>query len=149
MRFIPFLALFIACAFQSQNSKQEKTIRGASGQNSIEIECEASEVSFERWGGSEHAATPIVTKIAIKQAGRGVGVPFSVYADLADPHEASVVKINSTTVRYVIVGSDAGGSYKCVIHVKAGLVVSRRVSDGEFPDNFFEETRYVSVPFKD
>jgi hypothetical protein len=74
---------------------------------------------------------------------------MSSFADLANPHEARVEELKDGSTKVVLEGGDAGDSYDCVIRIKKGRVISRRVSDGEFPDNFFEETTYTMIPYID
>jgi hypothetical protein len=74
---------------------------------------------------------------------------MSVFADLASVHAIQIEEFKDGSAKIVLGGGDAGDSYTCAMRVEKGLIVSRRASDGEFPNNFFEETRYVNIRYKD
>ena len=48
-----------------------------------------------------------------------------------------------------IEGGDAADSYRAYLVFSRGALVRRRVESGEFPNNFYEETRYVNIPIKE
>lgn len=96
-----------------------------------------------RWGG-EDAIAPLtlITSIIVQSGADKIFVPLSAYSDLGDPRRISLKTIG-TGVELTITGGDAGVAYSAVLVFKEGWLTHRRVAHGEFPDEAWEETKYV------
>jgi hypothetical protein len=94
------------------------------------------------WGSFESGRNVFVDAISLSADGRSVDLPLSAYGDLANVNEIRVQLAKDGCI-LVIVGGDAGSGYKATIRVRGVNVVERTVRDGEFPENFYEITRYV------
>jgi len=103
------------------------------------------------WYGVELSKpTMVVKSLEVRYKGkpyfpRGRGV----YADLAEVNRIWFQRLKDGKVRLVIEGGDAHGSYRAYLTFKRDELVQRRVEHGEFPNNFYEETRYVNIPVED
>lgn len=75
--------------------------------------------------GREHAKT-LVTDLKIEREKKPLFVGFSAYADLLDPHKASL-QVGSKSTRLVIIGGDTSESYSVVMLVGGQLVSSREM----------------------
>lgn len=72
-----------------------------------------------------------------------------VYCDLAEVSTIRFYRNQHGEVVLVINGGDAHDSYNAYLVFRGGDLVRRRVESGEFPQNFYEETRYVNIPVED
>lgn len=99
-------------------------------------------------GGSESVPEWVPKEMYLIYRGGRRAVQRSAYADLADVHAMKWIRKGNLTM-LVIEGGDAAGAYHAYIRYRNGTLLSRRVEDGEFPDNFFYETTYTSKPVKD
>jgi len=68
----------------------------------------------------------------------------SAYSDLFWMHQVTIRKEEPYLV-VLIHGGDAAVGYECEWFFKKGQLVKRRVRDSEFPENFWEETKYVNI----
>lgn len=134
-----------------QNAQSLKNFEAKSGH----YKCRMRLRSFDRnvdspmwWGGSESSPKLVACQFEIWYKGRRVPVPRSVFADLSSINEVSM-KPGKSGMTFVVEGGDADDGFDCLIRLRNGVVVSRRVQSGEFPTNFYEETKYVSIPFID
>ncbi len=100
-------------------------------------------------GGSESKPKQVVKSLEVRYKGRSYYPRRGVYADLAEVNRVWFQRLKDGRVQLVIEGGDAGDSYNAYLTFKRGQLVQRRVEDGEFPKNFYEETRYVNIPVKD
>lgn len=87
-------------------------------------------------------------RLLVSLNGQDVVVPYSAYGDLSFPHRGSFSK-KGNEVSLRMEGGDAGESYWCTISFRNDLCVFREVHHGEFPDNFYEKTYYVSKKVPD
>ncbi len=98
------------------------------------------------WGADEYVPPKrIITDLNIKYGGKEVFVPLSVYSDLTSSRKYSIQTIKNGFY-LIIVGGDAGVSYKAEIIAGVRNVKKRTVRHGEFPDESWEETVYSIVP---
>jgi hypothetical protein len=150
-----FTILILAAMAYSSNESPAITdsqLKASSPITSITTQCSPPSVTERAWmwaGATERNATQIVRNVEITRRGKKLFVPRSVFADLANPNSVSVMELPLNLTKVVVLGGDASDGYKCVIHIRDGRIVSRKLSDGEFPDNFYEETKYVMIPFVD
>jgi hypothetical protein len=70
-----------------------------------------------------------------------VFVPISAYSDLGNPR-SSTIETADKGFQIVVRGGDAATSYKATLVFEGGLLRSRKVVNGEFPDEAWEETIY-------
>ncbi len=103
------------------------------------------------WYGAELSEpNMVVQSLEVRYKGescfpRGRGV----YSDLAEVNRMWFQRLKDGKVRLVIEGGDAADGYRAYLTFKGGQLVQRRVENGEFPQNFYEETRYVNIPVRD
>lgn len=103
----------------------------------------APEATSPPWGAGEKDATwRLITSLEIWLGKDRIEAPRSAFADLANPN---LVKLKEMPHEFLItiVGGDAAYSYQADIWVSGKRVVRRVVRSGEFPDNYWQETRYV------
>jgi hypothetical protein len=100
------------------------------------------------YGGSEGRPRTVIQSLEIRFKGKRVTLRRGVYCDLAEANELRFKKQGQNVV-LIISGGDAADSYRAYLTFKSGRLTQRRVEDGEFPKNFYEETKFVSIPFKD
>jgi hypothetical protein len=95
------------------------------------------------WGGDEsQPPRRIVKAINVARKKQKIFIPLSVYSDLGDPRQASLVQLPTHGFELTIVGGDAAGSYKASLEFKSNEIVRRKVVSGEFPKEVWEETRF-------
>lgn len=95
------------------------------------------------WGGDEsQPPRRIVKAINVTRNKQKIFIPLSVYSDLGDPRQASLVQLPAHGFELTIVGGDAAGSYKALLEFKNNEIVRRKVASGEFPKQAWEETRF-------
>ena len=100
------------------------------------------------YGGAESRPRWVVRNLSLTYRGRQVPLKRGVYSDLAEVNQIRFVRRQGEMV-LVIDGGDAGDSYVAYLFFRGGRLKRRRVEHGEFPKNFYEETRYVSIPVRD
>lgn len=97
------------------------------------------------WGVEGEPTLRPIERVLVTHKGEAVTVPLSSYADLANARSVALIGPSPRgETNLLIRGGDAGSAYRCTIRIRGGEVVGRRVEDGEFPKNFFEETSYVN-----
>lgn len=101
--------------------------------------------SYEQWWGTDDAGTCFrVNKLRVFKGKSEFVVPRSAYPDLTAVDSLTVIK-TKRGCEIQISGGDASTSYDAVISVHGEDVTKRVVRAGEFPDNWFETTIYVST----
>lgn len=96
-----------------------------------------------RWGGEDAMVPPtLITSIVVQNGANKIFVPLSAYSDLGDPRRISL-KSSAAGVELAIAGGDAGVAYNAVLVFEKGWLTRRRVANGEFPEQAWEETRYA------
>jgi len=93
------------------------------------------------WGAEETKPKIIIKHVKAWWGKKEISIPLSAYMDLANPNDASLIKSGSE-IHLIIKGGDASTSYKAVLIFERGLIRSRKVQHGEFPDDAWEETKY-------
>ena len=98
------------------------------------------------WGCDEPTKKPLERFGSVKVTYGKETFPLatSAYSDLFWMHEVRIRKAKE----YVVVwmnGGDADSGYECEWFFKKGQLLKRRVSSSEFPENFWEETKYVNI----
>jgi hypothetical protein len=106
------------------------------------------------WGGDmrseEEVVLPrnVITSMNIRIGNKKCIVPFSAYSDLGNPRQISFEN-TSLGFQLIIIGGDAGSSYKAVLVFNREDIERRKVAHGEFPDEVWEETLYSFIPAND
>lgn len=94
------------------------------------------------WGAEQGRPDSVVTKLDARIDKRKVHIPFSAFADLANPTNISVDQSGNDVV-LLINGGDGADAYTAELVFQQGRQLrKRRVSNGSFPDKAWEETRY-------
>ena len=102
------------------------------------------------WYGVE--LTPpkeVVQRCEVRYRGRRTLIRRSAYCDLSDINSVYFYKNKRGEMVLKIEGGDAAGSYRAYLVFSKGALVRRRVESTAFPNNFYEETRYVNIPIKE
>lgn len=77
-------------------------------------------------------------------------VDASIFANLFNIRWESVnVRENGNNATISFSGADAGSSYDAELTIKNGMFTSKKILDGEFPENFKEECVFTSIPYED
>ena len=102
---------------------------------------------WDYWGTVRGMYPPstIVTKLVVTMGRDTVLIPFSAYGDLSEPNELWV-SCGGAGATVFISGGDAAGGYDATLVVLHGLLYRRRVENGEFPSETWEETVYSMWP---
>jgi hypothetical protein len=97
------------------------------------------------WGAWGKTPTTVIALVAASRNKDPLYVPFSSYADLAEPHTAEV-RLKGNNVELEIGGGAGGNSYHAVlVFAKGKYLSSRRVESSEMPKDAREETKYFGV----
>ena len=100
------------------------------------------------WGAWGKTPTTVIALVAGSRNKESFFVPFSSYADLADPHTAEL-RLKGNNVELEIGNGDARHSYRAVlVFAKGWYLSSRRVVDSEMPKEAREETKYFGVEIR-
>ncbi len=94
-----------------------------------------------RWGSEQSTPKYIIKNIKAWWGSEEVFVPLSAYIDLSNPHDAILRKAGNE-IHLIVKGGDAGTSYEALLIFAKGVIRSKKVVHGEFPDEAWEETRY-------
>lgn len=94
-----------------------------------------------RWGSEFSAPRTSVGLIELYKDKERLFVPISAYIDLGNPKSAYVEPFGKG-FRVVISGGEAATSYTATLVFEGGVIRSRKVVHGEFPDSAWEETVY-------
>lgn len=100
-------------------------------------------------GGSESPPKEVVHRCEVRYRGKVVPLGRGVYCDLAEVNRIYFYKNRRGEVVLTIEGGDAADGYNAYLVFSKGELVRRRVENGEFPKNFYEETRYIRIPYID
>jgi hypothetical protein len=97
------------------------------------------------WGAWGKTPTTVIALVAASRNKDQLYVPFSSYADLADPHTVEL-RLKGNNVELEITGAGEGDSYHAVlVFTKGKYVSSRRVVASVMPNDAREETKYFGV----
>ena len=99
------------------------------------------------WGAWGKTPTTVISLVAASRSNEPLPlyVPFSSYADLADPRTVEV-RLKGNDVELEIVGARGGHEYQALlVFTKGRYLSSRRVVDSEMPKDAREETKYFGV----
>jgi hypothetical protein len=97
------------------------------------------------WGAWGRTPKTVVALVSASLNKKPLYVPFSSYADLADPHTVEV-RLKGNNVELEIGGSSGGLRYNAIlVFAKGKYVSSRRVVDSDMPKDAREETKYFGV----
>jgi hypothetical protein len=100
-------------------------------------------------GGCVSIPKQVMRKLEVRYRNRVVPIARGAYCDLAEVNTIAFYKNARGEVVLKIEGGDAHDSYRAYLVFRRGELVRRRVESGEFPKNFYEETRYVNIPVVD
>ena len=134
---------------QGQSPKYQMKFSESSGAYTVKVELQPIKQSgvLERsgwWGGGGRTRESAVSSFRIFRKGKPIHVPRSAYADLSNINTFAVLTVG-TAIKIYIEGGDASAGYDAEITVKGDEVTQRTVRAGEFPDNYWERTTYVSI----
>ena len=99
------------------------------------------------WGAWGKTPTTVISLVAVSRSNETfpIFVPFSSYADLADPRTVEV-RLKGNDVELEILGARGGHEYRALlVFTKGKYLSSRRVVDSEMPKDAREETKYFGV----
>jgi len=97
------------------------------------------------WGAWGKTPTTVIALVAASRNKEPLYVPFSSYADLADPHTTEVW-LKGNNVELEIAGAGGGDSYRAIlVFAKGRYLSSRRVVSFVMPNDAREETKYFGV----
>jgi hypothetical protein len=100
------------------------------------------------WYGAELSPPKeVVQRCEVRYRGRRIPIRRGAYCDLSDINSVCFFKRDEMVLK--IEGGDAAGSYRAYLVFSRGALVRRRVESTAFPNNFYEETKYVSIPIKE
>jgi len=91
----------------------------------------------------------VVQRCEVRYRGRRVPLRRGAYCDLSEVNHIYFYRNTKGEVVLKIEGGDAAGSYRAYLVFSKGALVRRRVESTAFPNNFYEETKYVSIPIKE
>ena len=98
------------------------------------------------WGAWGTSPSSVVTGIEASRNKERLFIPFSAYADLADP-QTCALRLTGKNVELEIVGGTGGNSYRAVLVFAGGRYLSsRRVMSSVAPKDASETTRYFVIP---
>jgi hypothetical protein len=98
------------------------------------------------WGGWGLRPTTVITLLTASRNKEALFVPFSSYADLAEPHTFDL-RLNGKDVELEITGASEGYGYRAVLVFARGRYLSnRRVESSVMPTDAYEETKYSVAP---
>ncbi len=146
------VAIGFLMAYSQQAASGTKTLRAKLSDYEATLIMRRYNPAYDQgfWYGAEFSKpNQVVRSLEVRYKGRSYYPRRGVYADLAEVNRMWFQRQKDGRVQLVIEGGDAGGSYRAYLTFKRGQLVQRRVEDGEFPKNFYEETRYVNIPVKD
>lgn len=100
------------------------------------------------WEGEDKVLMPktVISDMHIKVGNEKMYIPLSAYSDLGNPYQISLGKLQShNEFQIIILGGDAGGSYRAVLTFDREKILRRRVMLGENSCEVWEETVYSYV----
>ncbi len=96
---------------------------------------------FGWWGAPDSGRVNVISAVKAFRAEQRLSLPPSVFAGLADAHDFTL-RQTGRGMELVIVGSDAGKSWKGVFLFNRPGILERTIRSGEFPDLVNERTTY-------
>jgi len=94
------------------------------------------------WGAEQGHPASAIVKLDIRIGKQKIYIPFSAYADLANPMNVSLDQSGNDVV-LLVNGGDGADAYTAELVFQQGRYLKkRRVVNGSFPDKAWEETRY-------
>ena len=101
------------------------------------------------YGGEFSLPKEVVRQCEVRYRGRRVPLGRGAYCDLSEVNRIYFYRNARGEVVLKIEGGDAGNSYQAYLVFSRGVLIRRRVESTAFPNNFYEETRYVNIPIKE
>lgn len=101
------------------------------------------------YGGSESRPQWVVKHVEVRYKQKRVPLGRGTYGDLAEVLNMLFYKNRQGEIVLKLEGGDAADSYCAYLVFCRGELVRRRVESTAFPNNFYEETRYVNTPIED
>jgi hypothetical protein len=129
-----------------------RTLRAKLGDYTADIQLRPYDPRVDEglWYGVELSLPKeVVQRCEVRYRGRRIPIGRGAYCDLSEINSVYFYKNRSGEMVLKIEGGDAAGSYRAYLVFSRGALVRRRVESGEFPNNFYEETRYVNIPIKE
>ena len=122
---------------------QAKTAKGQDFRVRLEIApWSAAYASPNLWGASTRKPRMVLSAFKATVAGEDLYIPFSAYADLAEPDSASIQRRGSDLV-VMITGGVGADAYRSEVKFKNGqVVVSKSTRSVAMPKDVWEEIRY-------
>lgn len=94
------------------------------------------------WGAEQGRPDSVIVKIDARINKKKIHIPFSAFADLANPANISL-DLSNNDVILLVNGGDGADAYTAELVFQQGRYLKmRRVVNGSFPDKAWEETRY-------
>ena len=91
----------------------------------------------------------VVQRCEVRYRGCRIPIRRGAYCDLSDINSVYFYKNKRGEIVLKIEGGDAAGSYQAYLVFSRGELIRRRVESTAFPNNFYEETKYVNIPIKE
>jgi hypothetical protein len=91
----------------------------------------------------------VVQRCEVRYRGRRIPIGRGAYCDLSEINSVYFYKNKRGEIVLKIEGGDAAGSYQAYLVFSRGELIRRRVESTAFPNNFYEETKYVNIPIKE
>ena len=129
-----------------------RTLRAKLGDYTADIQLRPYDPRVDEglWYGIELSPPQeVVQRCEVRYRGRRIPIRRGAYCDLSDINSVYFYKNKRGEIVLKIEGGDAADSYRAYLVFSRGALVRRRVESGEFPNNFYEETRYVNIPIKE
>jgi hypothetical protein len=95
------------------------------------------------WGVADSPAKSVIKSASITYKGVRLSLPRSSFTDLANVHTIKHA-VKGKTLIVIMRGSDASDGFEAQFVFIDGRLVRRKVQDGELPNQFWEETKYVN-----
>jgi len=129
-----------------------RTLRAKLGDYTADIQLRPYDPRVDEglWYGVELSLPKeVVQRCEVRYRGRRIPIGRGAYCDLSEINSVYFYKNKRGEIVLKIEGGDAADSYRAYLVFSRGALVRRRVESGEFPNNFYEETRYVNIPIKE
>lgn len=154
--------LLLVCQFTSSAPAEELSFEGDEIASTVKLADGAEfSVKLERgpwnagsykipqlWGAWGTTPKTVVVLLQASRSKTALYIPFSAYADLAEPRSA-VLRTKGKNVELEIAGGTGGDSYRAILVFASGKFLSvRRVISSIMPNEAREETRYLVLQEK-
>lgn len=94
------------------------------------------------WGAEQGRPASVIVKLDVRIDKQKIYIPFSAFADLANPTNIALAQSGNDVV-LLVNGGDGADAYTAELVFQQGRYLKRRrVVNGSFPDKAWEETRY-------